>query len=128
MKKSLAVLAAAAIAATAFVAVPAMGAGPSKTVGVVDFKFTPKKLTVKPGTRITWKWGGRIIHNVVLKKGPKGVKKFSSKLQTKGTYAQTLRTTGTYSIICTIHEGQGMVMSVTVIFMPWPTWIVHTSL
>jgi plastocyanin len=114
MKKLFSTLAVLAVlGAAAVVAVPAM-AGAAKTVKVLDFKFTPKTLTVKKGTKINWQWGGKIIHNVTLTKGPKGARKFASKTQTKGTFSQTLTTPGTYQIVCTIHVSQGMVMTITV--------------
>ncbi len=111
MKKSLATLAAAAIAAGAVIAVPALAATPTRTVKVLDFKFTPKTVTVKKGTKVTWKWGGKVVHNVVVEKGPA---KFASKLMTKGSFSKTLTRTGTYNIVCTIHRSQGMVMTLKV--------------
>jgi plastocyanin len=110
MKKYIAVLAAAAITAGAVIAVPALGAA-TKTVKVTDFKFSPKTLTVKKGTKVTWKWGGAVIHNVTVTKGPK---KFASKTISKGSFSQTLTKPGTYNIVCTIHQSQGMVMTLKV--------------
>jgi plastocyanin len=110
MKKYLAVLAAVAVAGVAALAVPAMGAA-TKTVKVLDFKFTPKTLTVKKGTKVTWKWGGKVIHNVTVQKGPK---KFHSATISTGSYSQTLTKPGTYNIVCTIHIAQGMVMTLKV--------------
>jgi plastocyanin len=109
MKKYLAVLAAVAVAGVAALAVPALGAA-TKTVKVLDFKFTPTKLTVKKGTKVTWKWGGKIVHNVTVTSGPK---KFHSATITKGTYSQTLTKPGTYKIVCTIHA-PGMAMTIKV--------------
>jgi plastocyanin len=114
VKKYLALLAAVAVVAGAVIAVPAMGAGATKTVKVLDFKFTPKTLTVRKGTKINWQWGGKVLHNVTLTKGPKGAKKFASKTQAKGSFAQTLTTPGTYQIVCTLHTSLGMVMTIKV--------------
>lgn len=94
------------VAAAVFV-VPAQGAKPkSKTVGVVDYSFTPARLTVRPGTKIVWKWSAAnsAPHDVQLTKGPKGVKRFTSPVATAGiTYARTLTAKGTYRLLCTYH-------------------------
>lgn len=110
MKKSLAAIAAAAIAGGAVIAVPALGSG-AKTVSITDFKYTPKKLTVKKGTKVTWKWGGEVVHDVTVTKGPR---KFHSSLKSTGTYSQVLSKPGTYRIVCSIHELEGMVMTIVV--------------
>ena len=72
MKKYLAVLAAVAVAGVAALAVPALGAA-TKTVKVLDFKFTPKTLTVKKGTKVTWKWGGKVDPQRHRDQGPEEV-------------------------------------------------------
>lgn len=96
------------LAAAVFV-VPAQGAkkkAPSKTVGVVDYSFTPAKMTVRPGTKIVWKWSSSNSqpHDVALTKGPKGVKRFTSPVATAGiSYARTLTKKGTYRLLCTYH-------------------------
>ena len=63
-------------------ATPALAAPAKKTVKVGDNFFSPKTLTVDRGTTVTWKWPGfdeaGDVHDVKLKTGPKGVKKFQS--------------------------------------------------
>lgn len=109
MSRRLIVLLAAAVALAAVVVVPAQGAkkkAPSKTVGVVDYAFTPAKLTVRPGTKIVWKWdaANSAPHDVKLGNAPKGVKKFTSPVATAGiTYTRTLTVKGTYRLLCTYH-------------------------
>ena len=80
---------------------------PKKTVTVGDDYYAPLKMTVKPGTIVTWKWlpvNGN-THDVKLKKGPKKVKKFkSAPAAADFTYKRTLKVKGKYSIICTFHE------------------------
>ncbi len=61
-------------------------------------------MTVKKGTKVTWKWTGKLPHNVTVISGPK---KFHSATQTKGSFAQTLTKPGTYKIVCTIHQALG---------------------
>lgn len=110
-RRLLSVLAAPALAASlaAALVVPAQGAKSkpkSKTVGVIDYSFTPAKLTVRPGTKIVWKWSSAnsAPHDVQLTKGPKGVKRFTSPVATAGiTYTRTLRVKGTYRLLCTYH-------------------------
>ena len=78
-----------------------------KTVKVEDYFFTPAKMTVKKNTVVVWKWpaGGGDSHDVYMKKGPKGVKRFRSEIFSAGmTYRKKLTKRGTYRIICTLHE------------------------
>jgi plastocyanin len=78
-----------------------------KTVKVEDYYFTPAKLTVKKDTTIVWKWpaGGGDSHDVVLRKGPRGAKRFASDiLAADETFRQKLKVPGRYSIVCTLHE------------------------
>ena len=88
---------------------------PTKKVTVGDDYFAPLTMKVKPGTKIVWKWlatNGN-THDVKLKKGPKGVKKFhSDPVAADFTYKRTLKVKGKYSIICTLHEE--MVQTITV--------------
>jgi plastocyanin len=85
------------------------------SVQVGDDYFAPAKKTVKPGTKIVWKWllvNGN-THDVKLKKGPRGVKRFhSDPAAADFTYKKTLKVKGKYSIICTFHEN--MVQTITV--------------
>jgi plastocyanin len=88
---------------------------PAKKVIVGDDYFTPLKTTVKPGTKVVWKWlstNGN-THDVKLKKGPKGVKRFQSDPAAADfSFKKTLKVKGKYSIICTFHEN--MVQTITV--------------
>jgi plastocyanin len=108
MKRLIAVVLVVALAAVAgAVAIPAFGA--SKSVKVGDNFFSPKSVTVKRGTKVTWRWTGSAPHNVTVTSGPK---KFHSKTQTKGTYRAIPHTKGTYRIVCTIHAGMTMTLKV----------------
>jgi plastocyanin len=109
VRKSLLALALVVMAATAVFVVPALAASKSVTVG--DNFFKSKNVTVKKGTKVTWKWTGKLPHNVTVISGPK---KFHSATQTKGSFAQTLTKPGTYKIVCTIHQALGMTMTVKV--------------
>jgi plastocyanin len=85
------------------------------TVKVGDDYYLPVKATVKPGTKVVWKWlnTNSNTHDVKLKKGPAGVKKFKSDPAAAFfTFKRTLKVKGKYSIICTFHEN--MVQTITV--------------
>ena len=105
-----------ALAAAALVAAPATAAAPKpRKVILADNYFLPAKLKVKKGTKITWKWGPEAydVHDVKLKSGPKGVKKFHSSPGTVGfSYKRTLKTPGVYKIVCTLHEEMTMTIRV----------------
>jgi plastocyanin len=106
-KIALVALAATGVAAGVLPA-QAGSANPKKrTVLVRDYYFTPPKMTVPRNTVVVWKWpaGGGDAHDVVLKKGPKGAKKFASEVfLADERFPQKLTVPGRYSIICTLHE------------------------
>ncbi len=78
-----------------------------KIVDVGDYYFAPEKLTVKKNTYVIWVWpeGGGDGHDVVLKKGPKGVKKFASDVFfADEKYRKKLKVPGKYYIVCSLHD------------------------
>ena len=96
-------------------AAPAAGAG-NKTVKLYDNYFTPDELKVSKGSTVTWKWplDPIDVHDVKLKKGPDGVRKFHSEPASSGyTYKRKLKVKGTYRIICTLHEEMKMTIKVS---------------
>lgn len=100
-----------AIGAAALAVAPAATAGstPRKTVKVGDYFLSPGKTTVKRGTKITWKWlaSNGDTHDVKLKKGPRGVKKFhSGYASTDYSFSKILKKKGKYTVICTLHPTQ----------------------
>jgi plastocyanin len=104
-------------AAAVFAVAPAAATTAPKplTVKVGDDYFSPLKKTVKPGTKVVWKWqaANGNTHDVKLLRGPKGVKKFhSDPAAADFTFKRTLKVKGKYSIICTFH--QNMVQTITV--------------
>ncbi|WP_205699214.1 plastocyanin/azurin family copper-binding protein [Conexibacter sp. SYSU D00693] len=106
-----AALTALALAGVAVVVAGPAGAAGTKTVAVKDDLFAPKSLTVSKGTKVRWTWQGEAPHNVVVDGGPQ---RFSSKTQTSGSYTRTLTRKGTYRIVCTLHEDEGMRMTLRV--------------
>ena len=103
-----AVVAAAAVAVTAF--------GATKVVNVGDNYFVRSSgvpgVTVKRGTVVAWRWVGDRLHDVKVERGPV---RFRARPRRSGTYRKRIWTTGRYTIICTIHGGddQKMVLRVT---------------
>lgn len=106
-----------AAAATALGGAAVADAGPhasaskkpvKKTIKVGDDYFSPKKLTLPLNSTVTYKWqsGNSETHDVKLKKGPRGFKRFhSDSAATDFSYKKKLTKKGTYSILCTFHEG-----------------------
>src|SRR4051812_17004618 len=108
MRRTLLVL---SLAGAAFMAAPAQAGPRAKTAKVFDNFYVPTNATVKPNTTVVWKWpaDGGDVHDVKLKKGPKGAKKFHSQPASAGyTYKQTLKKPGKYLIVCTLHEEMRM--------------------
>ncbi|MDO8212913.1 cupredoxin domain-containing protein [Conexibacter sp. CPCC 206217] len=109
MSRRLTVLLVPVVLLAAIFALPAQGAkkrAPVKTVGVVDYAYTPARLTVRPGTRIVWKWdaANSAPHDVKLTAAPRGVRRFLSPTATASfTFARTLTAKGTYRLLCTFH-------------------------
>jgi plastocyanin len=104
--KKLSILAAVLVAA-ALLAVPALAATKSVTVG--DTYFKAKSLTVSKGTTVKWVWRGKLPHDVKVKSGPA---RFRSTVKTSGSYSKRLTRSGTYRIICTIHPNMRQTITV----------------
>jgi plastocyanin len=103
-----------AIAAALVAAAPAAAPKP-RTVEIADNYYAPAKLTVPKDTRVTWRWPDEAgdVHDVKLKKGPAGVKRFHSEPASSGvTFKRKLTRAGTYRIVCTLHEEMKMTITV----------------
>jgi plastocyanin len=90
-------------AASAALAVPALAATRSVKVGDDYFvrKGSVPTITVTKGTKVTWRWAGKDMHNVAVTKGPV---KFRSSYKSSGSFSKKLTRTGTYTIVCSIHQ------------------------
>jgi len=90
-------------AASAVLATQALAATRSVKVGDNYFvrKGSTPTVTVRKGTKVTWRWSGKQTHNVTVTRGPV---KFRSSFKSSGTFSKTLRRAGTYTIICSIHQ------------------------
>lgn len=94
-----------------------VGAAPSqaarKTVRIYDNYFLADSLRVKRDTMIVWRWPGADVagdvHDVKLRSGPRGVKRFHSEpAATDYAFRRRLRKPGRYRIVCTLHQEMRM--------------------
>jgi plastocyanin len=87
----------------AVLASQALAAG--RSIKVDDDFFVRKggvpTVTVKKGTKVTWRWTGEDMHDVAVASGPT---KFASGYKRSGTYSRRIKKTGTYTIFCSIHQ------------------------
>jgi plastocyanin len=71
------------------------------TVSVGDMFFNRANVSVKAGSKLTWRFGGGTLHNITLANGPRG---FSSPNLSDGrTYSKRLSVPGTYQLFCGLH-------------------------
>jgi plastocyanin len=73
--------------------------GPA-TVSIANFVFTPKALTVKAGTTVTWTNKDDIPHGIAW---TNNAFTRSQALDTDDSYTLTLTTPGTYQYFCYLH-------------------------
>ena len=82
-----------------------------KSTWVGDFRFGAERVSLKRGATFTWRFIGRVPHDVTLISGPIG---FSSPpSQREGTYTQTFTRTGEYRLFCSLHPTR-MVQQISV--------------
>jgi len=71
------------------------------TVRIRRFAFSRRNITLKRGSRLTWRFqDGSTIHNVTLASGPRG---FGSDNLDRGTFSQRFTRRGTYRVFCALH-------------------------
>ncbi|MCQ4043798.1 cupredoxin family copper-binding protein [Streptantibioticus rubrisoli] len=90
---------------------PTAPAAPN-AVTIKNFAFSPAKMTVKVGTKVTWTNTDPDTHTVTSKQGSGGPLK-SPGLATKATYSYTFTKPGTYAYYCTIHPFMTATVEVT---------------
>jgi hypothetical protein len=71
-------------------------------IDVVDYSFEDRRIVVKKGTAVTWRFDGGRNHDVSVANGPRG---FSSPWIQQGEFTYTPRKRGTYGLFCTLHPG-----------------------
>ena len=106
-------IAATALAGLLAVAVPvaasASASGPTATasavkVAVKDNRFSPSRVSVRKGGRVTWVWSrrNRQAHNVTGSS-------FGSLTRSRGyRYSHRFPRRGSFLIVCTVHSGMEM--------------------
>jgi plastocyanin len=89
---------------------PSVGttAAATKTVTLTDDKFTPKRVTIRRGSIIRFRWAASAEnpHNV------KGRGFSSGQPQTSGTYRRKFRKAGRYRVVCQVHPAMRMRVTV----------------
>ena len=115
MTKPTAIFAAALVAVTGALALadtsgsgtapsPAASAAATATVTIENFAFSPKKLTIAPGTAVTFINKDQIEHSATADKDKSGNVAFDSgELSQNKTYKFTFKKAGTYTYGCTYH-------------------------
>ncbi len=78
----------------------AQNAAPTGAVSIDNFTFTPKSLTVKAGTTVTWTNKDDIPHGIAA--SDNAFKK-SKALDTDDSFSYTFTTPGTFQYFCYIH-------------------------
>ena len=68
-------------------------------------------VTVKKGTKVTWNFKGKSVHNTTVTKGPA---KFRSPTKSSGSYTKKVKKAGTYTLICTVHGAKDQSMKLVV--------------
>jgi plastocyanin len=74
--------------------------GPTSTLSIDNFTFTPQTLTVKAGTTVTWINRDDIPHGIA---SSNSAFKKSGALDTDDSYSFTFTTPGTYQYFCYLH-------------------------
>jgi plastocyanin len=69
------------------------------TIDVLDDDYEPRHLTVRPGTKVTWRFEGRSEHDVTDGGGA-----FKSPIQDDGEFTLTFADPGEYRYYCTLHH------------------------
>ena len=72
-----------------------------------DNFFKPKLVEIEKGRKVIWRWKGSNPHDVVVKR-PDGSRAARSVIKTSGTFGYTFRRTGTWKVLCRIHERMTM--------------------
>jgi hypothetical protein len=71
-----------------------------RSTWVGDYAFGAQRVSVRRGTTFTWRFVGRVAHDVTLASGPEG---FASPDLTRGSYSFRFTRRGTYRLFCSLH-------------------------
>jgi len=104
-----------ALVGAVFAIVATQAFGATRSIKVGDNYFVRASgvptVTVKKGTKVTWRFTGHNVHTVVVSSGPT---KFRSSAKSRGTFSRTLKRKGTYRIYCSIHGRSDQSMKLVV--------------
>ena len=70
-------------------------------VVIKDIDFSPHRLVVRRGTRVTWKFLDPQVEHNVTSTGSRRFRSSTDKMT--GTHRVTFRRAGTYTYVCTLH-------------------------
>jgi hypothetical protein len=74
-----------------------------RSTWVGDYRYGAQRVSVKRGTKFTWRFVGTVPHDVTLVSGPVG---FSSPWTQSGTFTHTFSRAGTYRLFCSLHPAR----------------------
>lgn len=87
-------------------------AAPTTTIKLKDNFFVPSEKTVKRGTTVRFKWAGVNPHNVAKASGPGGRFTSRSTWRPGVNFAKKFEKVGTYRLVCTLHTGMELKLTV----------------
>jgi len=70
---------------------------------VGDYAFGAQRVSLRPGSRFTWRFLGGVEHDVTLASGPVG---FASPSMRRGSYTFRFSRRGTYQLFCSLHPAR----------------------
>lgn len=76
-------------------------AGDGAMVRIKNYDFARRNLELPVGSRLSWRFDDRDLHDVTLASGPRGFA--STHLSDRRVYTQRFDTPGTYKIFCSLH-------------------------
>lgn len=82
-------------------AVPALASGPATKASVRDYSFKPGKITIKRGTKVTWRFVSG-YHDVTVRSGP--AKFTSGEKSAPASFSHVFTRAGTYHLYCKVHS------------------------
>jgi hypothetical protein len=71
-----------------------------RSTRVADYTFGAQRVSIRRGSTFTWRFLGRLDHDVTLATGPAG---FASPSMSRGTYSYRFKRPGTYRLFCSLH-------------------------
>jgi plastocyanin len=70
---------------------------------VGDYRYQHERVSIRRGTRFTWRFVGTVFHDVTLVRGPEG---FSAPWSLSGSFSKRFTRAGTYDLFCSLHPAR----------------------